>query len=177
MTRASSVSALWKFLRVSCILFVNYEFTAERLAGNVNFPVYLTYATLCSGQRELCTPLVRHSNRGPEFDTFSPGTEYHFARNSFFSSGWRLRAHHFSLLWKKGQVFDTSVTGYKYYWCWIGYQLPINLQHTRYMKLFAFEEGVVDLRFVFDAPTTDNSTGIRQKWKQSAHKLMTYPFT
>jgi hypothetical protein len=48
---------------------------------------------LCSGQRELCTPLVRHStpirhlgkkNRGPDFDTFSPlGTEYHFAKNSF----------------------------------------------------------------------------------------------
>jgi hypothetical protein len=35
-------------------------------------------------------PLVRHSTlekkiiRGPEYDTFSPGTEYHFARNSFF---------------------------------------------------------------------------------------------
>jgi hypothetical protein len=27
----------------------------------------------------------------------------------------------------------------------------------------AFEEGFVGLRFVFDALTTDNSTGIRQK--------------
>jgi hypothetical protein len=52
-------------------------------------------------------------NRGPEFNTFSPGTEYHFARNSFFPQAWRLRAHHFSLLWTKGQVFDTSVIGYK----------------------------------------------------------------
>jgi hypothetical protein len=28
----------------------------------------------------------------------------------------------------------------------------------------AFEEGLVGLRFVFDVLTTDNSTGIRQKW-------------
>jgi hypothetical protein len=65
-----------------------------------------------SGQRELCTPLVRHStpirhlgkNRRPE-------TEYYSARNSFFPQVWRLRAHHFfTLLWKKGQVFDTTVT-------------------------------------------------------------------
>jgi hypothetical protein len=32
----------------------------------------------------------------------------------------------------------------------------------------AFEEGFVGLRCVFDTPTTtDNSTGIRHKWKQS----------
>jgi hypothetical protein len=115
-------------------------------------------------------------NRGPAFDTFPPGTEYHFARNSF-SSG--LRAHV-----KSSPFFpvvkERPVTN-KYYSCWIGvvglprdrhgYQLQINHQHTSYnMKLSvhcAFEEGFVGLRFVFDALITDNSTGIRQKLKQS----------
>jgi hypothetical protein len=35
-----------------------------------------------SDTRHLLT--LGEKNRGPEFDTFSPGTEYHFARNSFF---------------------------------------------------------------------------------------------
>jgi hypothetical protein len=57
---------------------------------NLDGRPFREWLALCSGQRELCTPLVRHStpirhlgkNRGPDFDTFSPGTEYHFARNS-----------------------------------------------------------------------------------------------
>jgi hypothetical protein len=137
-------------------------------------------------------PLVRHSitirhlgkNRGPEFDTFSPGTEYHFARNSFFPKVWRLRPHHFFPVVNSTPVL-LQVTN-KYYWCWIGvvdlpwdrhsYQLPINHQHTNYMKLYvhcAFEEGFVGLHFVFDGLTTDNSTGIRQKWKQSVPRYST----
>jgi hypothetical protein len=57
-----------------------------------------------------------------------------------------------------------------------GYQLPINHQHTSYANLSvhcAFEEGFVGLRFVFDALTTDNLTGIRQKWKQSVPRYST----
>jgi hypothetical protein len=71
----------------------------------------------CSGQRDNYVPPysdTRHlfdtweKNRGPEFDTFSPGTEYHFAHSFLRFEG---RAHHFfTLIWKKGQVFDTTVT-------------------------------------------------------------------
>jgi hypothetical protein len=138
-------------------------------------------------------PLVRHStpiqftwekNRGSEFDTFSPGTDNHFARNSFFLrvEGSELTIFPSQACCDRKARYSTLVllVTNKYYSCWIGvvdlprdrhgYQLPINRQHTSYMKLSvhcAFEEGFVGLRFVFDALTADNSTGIRQKWKQS----------
>jgi hypothetical protein len=123
-------------------------------------------------------------NRGPEFDSFSPGTEHHFARNSFVPQVWRLRAHHLFPV-----VKETPGIRHQCYWLQInivhvelvlwtfletdmtGYRLPINHQHTSCMKLSmhcAFE-GFVGLCFIFDVLTTDNSTGIRQKMKKNQY--------
>jgi hypothetical protein len=107
-------------------------------------------------------------NRGPEFDTFSPETDI-ISPGTHFFEGSELTI--FSLLWKKGQVFDTSVTN-KYYSCWIGvvdlprdrheYQLPINHQHTRYMKLSVHRIQNVGLR---SAPQMRSARRTRQEFK------------
>jgi hypothetical protein len=110
-----------------------------------------------------------NKNRGPEFHTFSPGTEYHFARNSFFPQVWRLWA----LIWKKGQAFDTTITEIsKNGWNIEPHPPPtchchrVEAYNVCYVKLsMHFVEHFV--RFLFDALTTDNPIGIWQKWKQS----------
>jgi hypothetical protein len=114
-------------------------------------------------------------NRGPKFYTFSPGTEYHFTRNSFFPQVWRLRAHHFFLVvkerpgiwhqrcWLQINIIDVELV----LWTFLETdQLPINHQHTSYKKLSvhcAFEEGFVGLHFVFDST----------KWKKSVPSYST----
>jgi hypothetical protein len=57
-------------------------------------------------------------NIGPGFDTFSPGTEYHFARNSFFSSGLKAQSSPFFPVVKErpGSTPVLLVTN-KYYSC------------------------------------------------------------
>jgi hypothetical protein len=100
------------FFEISICIFFWYPRIPSRRSRK---PTNKKHVALCSSQRELCTSLVRHLThirhlgkkiRGPEL-----GTEYHFTRNSFFHQDWRLRAHHFfTPLWKKRQVFDTTVT-------------------------------------------------------------------
>jgi hypothetical protein len=113
----------------------------------------------------------------PEFDTVSPGTEYHFARNSLvFSSGLKAQSSPFFPYCERKARYSTPVllVTNKYCSCWIGvvnhprdwhgYQLPINHQHTSYIKLSvhcAFEEGFVGLRFVFDAQLDRKSTKMK----------------
>jgi hypothetical protein len=160
----------------------------------VTWVVFIAYIPNAAINVNSVPPLVRHStlggkSKGPDFNTFSPGTEYHFARNSFFLQVWRLGAHHFFPV-----VKERPGIRHQYYWLQIniihvefncvvdlprdrrGYHLPINDQHTSYVKLSvhcAFEEGFIGLCFVFDALTIDNSTGIRQKLKQSVPRYST----
>jgi hypothetical protein len=120
-------------------------------------------------------------NRAPEFNTFPPGTEYNFARNSFFPQVWRLRAHHFFPLVKE----RPWGIRHQCYWLQINIihvelvlwtfletdmaQLPINHQHTSYiyrMKLSvhcAFEAGFWQqiTRQEFDKNENNQYPGIR----------------
>jgi hypothetical protein len=123
---------------------------------------------LCSGQRELCTP------SGQTLDTYSTLGEKMEGQNStLFHQGLNIISPgtHFFLRFEGSELTIFSLPRDQH-----GYQLPINHQHINYMKLSvhcAFEEGFVGLRFVFDALTTDNSTGIRQKLKQSVPRYST----
>jgi hypothetical protein len=124
-------------------------------------------------------PLVRHSTFGEFADTFTRDW-ISFRQELIFSLGLKAQSSPFFPCCDRKARYSTPVllVTNKYNWCWIGvvdlprdrhgYQLPINHQHTSSMKSVhcAFEEGFVGLRFVFDALTTDNSTGIWQKWKK-----------
>jgi hypothetical protein len=76
----------WPYLDLEFRLLLNRTFSLMQLPTWTLYPQW-------SDTRHLFD--TWETNRGPEFDTFSPGTEYHFARNLFFPQVWRLRAHHF----------------------------------------------------------------------------------
>jgi hypothetical protein len=130
----------------------------------------------CSGQRELCTPsgqtLDTYSTlgekiRGPDFDTFSPGTEYNFARNSFVPQVWRPGIRH-QCYWLQINIIHVELVLWTFLETDMAItQLPINHQHTSYMYMklsvhCAFEQGFIGLRYVYDVLTTDNSTSNSQ---------------
>jgi hypothetical protein len=149
-------------------------------------------AVLCSGQRELCNPpgqtLDTYSTLGKKIEgqnsTFSPGTDYHFASNSVFPQVWSLRAHLFSPFWKKARystplllksVKTDEISSHTH----LLYLPPLSCRGlynaVSSKKSVHFVESFVSfyIGFAFDALTTDNSTGIRQKLKQSVPRYST----
>jgi hypothetical protein len=136
-----------------------------------------TLYPLWSDTRHLFDTWGKKKRARIRFDTFSPGTEYHFARNSFFPQVWRLRAHHVFPVVKerpgiRHQCCWLQINIIKCWICVVDLPRPTWLSASNKPPAHQLYEVIRalriwrGLRFVFDALTTDNSTGIRQKWKQ-----------
>jgi hypothetical protein len=170
-------------------ILANQRHVTSLLCGTVMQRSTWTMYHLWSDTRHLFDTWEK--NRRPEFDTFSPGPEYHFARNSFFPQAWRLGPHHLFPV-----VKERPGIRHQCYW------LQIHYIHTE-LVLWTFLEtdkrvGLTSFKSVSASskppalwsypciahlrglrrPTfcirradnmtdTCNSTGIRQKWKQS----------